>query len=186
MTAKSNTALLLIDIQNDYFPDGKWPVENMAHAADNAAKILGHARAKNDFIAHIHHEIPVDNAPFFEPGTTGAEINSSVAPHANESTFLKHRPNSFHETILLDTLQSNNISRVILVGAMSQMCIDATARAAADFGFEVVVIHDATAARPVEFNTNTIPAADVHSVIMGALSRTYATVIDTNAYLSAP
>lgn len=181
----SENALLLIDIQNDYFSEGSWPVENMETASDNAASILGHARKAGDMIVHIRHEIPSDGAPFFQPGTTGAETHSSVAPVGDESVILKHRPNSFHETDLLQRLLEQRIKNVTIVGAMSQMCIDATTRAAADFGFGVTVIADACAAKEVRFGDQLVPASHVHATIMGALAGIYAQVVTCEAYLSA-
>ena len=95
-----DTALILVDIQNDYFENGRWPVNKMQEVSENAARLLEHARRKGDTIIHIHHEIPSDQAPFFQPGTPGAEIHTSVNPIEGELVILKYRPNSFHNTSL--------------------------------------------------------------------------------------
>ena len=76
----TETALILVDIQNDYFEHGNWPVAKMATASTNATKLLDHARKSGQLVVHIHHEIPSDDAPFFRPGTDGARIHASVAP----------------------------------------------------------------------------------------------------------
>lgn len=176
-------ALILIDIQNDYFPGGLWPVHQMEQAANTAAGVLAQARQDGDTVIHIRHEIASNGAPFFQPGSDGALIHPSVAPVGDEPVILKHRPNSFLGTNLQDLLRDQGIEQVTLVGAMSQMCVDATARAAADFGFAVTVIHDACAARDVAFDGQVIPASQVHATMMGALVGTYATVISAQAYL---
>ncbi|MBT8411642.1 MAG: cysteine hydrolase [Octadecabacter sp.] len=176
-------ALILIDIQNDYFEGGKWPVANMAPAADNAARLLAAARANGEMIVHVHHEMP-EGGPFFVAGTEGAKINPAVAPQQGEATVLKHRPNSFLNTGLEAMLRDAGVGSVTLCGAMSQMCIDATARAARDLGFDVTVVADACGAKDTAFGGETVPAAQVHAAIMGALGGTYANVTDTTAYLA--
>jgi nicotinamidase-related amidase len=180
----TDTALILVDIQNDYFENGNWPVAKMATASINAGRLLEHARKSGQMIVHVHHEILSENAPFFRPGTDGARIHASVAPQKDEAAILKHHPNSFRETGLLALLQDNNIRNVTICGAMSQMCIDATARAAADFGFDVTVAEDACGAKEVSFGDTEVDAAKVHATIMGALDGTYARVMKTDAYLA--
>lgn len=180
----TDTALILVDIQNDYFENGNWPVARMAAASTNAARLLEHARKSGQVVVHVHHEIPEDDAPFFRPGTDGARIHASVAPRQDEAVILKHHPNSFRETGLLALLQDNKIRNVTICGAMSQMCIDATARAAADFGFDVTVAEDACGAKEVSFGSIEVDPEQVHATIMGALDGTYAQVVKTDAYLA--
>lgn len=176
------SALILVDIQNDYFEGGKWPLARMDAAAGNAARLLAQARDKGQMVVHVHHEMPEDG-PFFVTGTAGAAINPLVAPQDAEATVLKHRPNSFHNTGLEAMLRHNDIGAVTICGAMSQMCIDATARAARDLGFEVTVVADACAARDVTYGDTTVPAASVHATIMGALNGSYARIVTTQDYL---
>ena len=94
----TDTALILVDIQNDYFENGNWPVAKIAAASANAARLLEHARKSGQLVVHVHHEIPSDEAPFFRPGTDGARIHASVTPQKDEAVILKHHPNSFRET----------------------------------------------------------------------------------------
>ena len=175
-------ALILVDIQNDYFAAGKWPVANMEQAAENAARLLASARAHGEMIVHVHHEMP-EGGPFFVAGTEGAKISAIVAPLEGEPKVLKHRPNSFHGTSLEALLRAENVTFVTICGAMSQMCIDATARAARDMGFEVTVVADACGAKDTTFGDVTVPAEQVHATIMGALNGSYANVTTTDTYL---
>ena len=181
----TDTALILVDIQNDYFENGNWPVAKMAAASANAARLLEHARKSGQAVVHVRHEIPSDDAPFFRPGSDGARIHASVAPRDGETVILKHHPNSFRETGLLALLQDKRIKNVTICGAMSQMCIDATTRAAADFGFDVTVAEDACGAKEVSFGGTEVDPEHVHATIMGALDGTYAKVVRTDAYLGS-
>ena len=179
----TKTALVLVDIQNDYFEGGRWPVDQMQAVSANAARLLQNARDKGRTILHVRHEFPSDDAPFFRPGTPGAEIHTSVAPDDNEPVILKHRPNSFHNTSLHEDLKAKDIGEVVICGAMSQMCIDATARAAADLGYGVTVVEDACGAKEQTFKDRAVAAPLVHAAFMAALNGSYARVVPTEAYL---
>lgn len=181
----SKTALLLVDIQNDYFPGGDWELHQMDQAALNAASLLAGARGGGQMVVHIRHENPTAEAPFFRPGSTGAEIHDAVAPTAGEVVLTKARPNSFLDTGLLELLQGAGIEAVIICGAMSQMCVDATTRAARDFGFEVTVAEDACAARAMSFGGVEISAEQVHAAFMAPLAMDYANVVATAEILKA-
>lgn len=168
-------ALILVDIQNDYFMGGRWPLHDMDRAATHAARLLSHARDTQRMVVHVRHE-GASTAPFFRAGTKGAEIHQSVAPIADEPIILKHRPNSFHETNLLGLLHEAGITRLQIAGAMAQMCIDATTRAAKDYGFDVEIVAEACAAKAIDWNGINVPAPIVHAAFMGALAHTYATI----------
>lgn len=180
----SKRALILIDIQNDYFGTGKWPLHGMDAAAANAAKILAAARAAGDKVIHVRHEFESAEAPFFTPNSAGAQIHPSVQPQAGEAVVLKHRVNAFRDTELKALLEAEGIEQITLVGAMSHMCIDATTRAASDFGYKATVVHDACATRDLEFRGQVVPASQVHTALMAALAFAYATIVTTDEYLA--
>jgi len=163
------TALLLIDIQNDYFPGGRMELVRPLEAAKNAYGILQCFRDHKQKTVHIQHVSLKPDATFFLPGDRGTDIHDSVAHFEGEPLVQKHYPNSFRETNLLDLLKGWDIQRVIITGMMSHMCVDATARAAADFGFQVIVAEDACATRDLKFGGTTIPAEHVHKAFMAAL-----------------
>ena len=180
----SKHALIVIDIQNDYFPGGKWTLDGADRAADNAARILAATRAKGDLVVHVRHEFESADAPFFTPGSEGAQIHPKAAALANEPVVLKHKVNSFLNTELKTVLDQHNVDAVTVIGSMSHMCIDGVTRAAADFGYSATVIHDACATRDLEFNGVTVPAAQVHAAYMASLAFAYAQVIGTEDYLT--
>ena len=178
-------ALIVVDIQNDYFPGGKWTLSGIEAAADNAARVIEAARAAGELIIHIRHEIEGDDAPFFAAGSKGAQIHPKALNRDDERVILKHYPNAFRETDLKQVLDRNAIDELVIVGNMSHMCIDATSRAAHDFGYKVTVVHDACAARDLEFNGVKVAAAEVHAAFMAALGSAYATLLSTDALLGA-
>ncbi|MGV0029247.1 isochorismatase family protein [Phormidesmis priestleyi] len=110
------------------------------------------------------------------------EIHESVTPQPDEMVIVKHFPNSFRETHLLEYLKSSEVEEVVIGGAMSHMCIDATTRAAFDFGFQCTVIEDACATRDLEYKSKTVKAAEVHAAFMAALAMPYAKVISTDEF----
>ncbi|MNG90360.1 Streptothricin hydrolase [compost metagenome] len=179
----SKQALIIIDIQNDYFPGGKWTLDGADQAADNAVRLLHAARKRGDLVIHVRHEFESADAPFFTPGSQGAQIHGKVAPAPGEPVVLKHKVNSFLGTHLKETLDQHQIKALTIAGSMSHMCIDAAARAAADFGYVVTVAHDACATLPLDFAGSKVPAAEVHASAMAALAFAYATVESTDSIL---
>jgi nicotinamidase-related amidase len=184
----SNMALILVDIQNDYFPGGRMELEGSPEAGLQAKRLLTAFRSQTMPVVHIQHISTRPGATFFLPNTEGAEIHTSVKNLAEEPVFQKHFPNSFRETPLLGHLQQLNIKKLIITGMMTHMCIDATTRAAFDFGFECSVIHNACATRSLKFSDQIIPAQQVHGAFLAALASSYAKVQSVDeviSYLSA-
>lgn len=178
-------ALVVVDLQNDYFPGGKWTLSGVEAAADNAARLLEAARAAGDLVVHVRHEFKADDAPFFAPGSEGAQTHAKVRSRDGERVLLKNHVNSYRETDLKKVLDEGGVEDVVICGAMSHMCIDAVTRAANDFGYKVTVVHDACASRDLEFNGVQVPAAQVHAAFMASLGFAYATLRSTDEYLSA-
>jgi nicotinamidase-related amidase len=164
------TALLVIDIQNDYFEGGKFPLVNPLAAAKKAYELLQCFREHDGHHVHIQHISLEPDAAFFVKGERGSDIHDSVAHFEGEPIVYKHFPNSFQETDLLQTLKNWEVERVIVTGMMTHMCVDATARAAVDFGFDVIVAEDACASRDLQYDETTIPADLVHKSFLAALT----------------
>jgi nicotinamidase-related amidase len=174
----------LIDVQNDYFAGGKWPLSGMDLAANNAAQLLAAARTAGDLVVHVRHEFPSADAPFFTPNSEGAKIHSQVQSLDSENVVLKHHVNSFRETDLKKILDQHGVEELIICGAMSHMCVDAGTRAASDLGYRCIVVHDACATCDQEFQGKVVPAADVHAAFMAALGFGYAKLLSTDEYLT--
>jgi nicotinamidase-related amidase len=168
------TALLLIDIQDFYFPGGALPLVGPEAAAAQAARLLAAARAAGWPVLHVRHD--------FEPG--GA-INAAVAPIAGEKVFTKSEVSCFNGTALLAHLRELGTERLVIAGMQTHMCLEAAARAAHDLGFESVVVGDACATRDLSWGGRTVAAADVHAATLATLDRNYATVTDTESLLGS-
>ena len=179
------TALVLVDIQNDYFPGGKMELEGSLEASREAQRLLTHFRQARLPIVHIQHIAIRPGATFFLPDTDGANIHANVLPLENEVVFQKHYPNSFRDTPLLSHLQSKQINRLVISGMMTHMCVDAAARAAYDFGFDCLIAQDACATRTLTFGGDKIPADFVHRSFLASLNGTYGKVLKATEILAA-
>lgn len=175
-------ALLLVDLQNDYFPGGAFPLPAIAPCVANAAVVLAWARARGVRVIHVQHRELDPAVGFLLDGSPGAETHVEVAPTGGETVVVKRHPNAFRETSLVEALAG--IESVIVLGAMSNMCVDATARAAADLGYGVTVVEDACAASDLDFGGRTIPAGTVHGAFMAALASAYGRVVTTKELLA--
>jgi nicotinamidase-related amidase len=173
-------ALLIIDIQRDYFPGGAHPLVGPEDAAVNAAQVLASFRAAGEPVVHVQHAWDAPDAAYLQPGTPGFEIHEAVRPAADEPVVRKAEPNAFVGTGLEARLRGLEVDELVVAGMMSSMCVDATVRAAVDLGFAATVVHDACAAPDLEFGGETIPGRSVHGAFMAALGDGYATLISAD------
>ena len=179
-----DTALIIIDIQNDYFPGGRMELAGPVEASLAAQKALGAFRDKGLPCFHIQHVSARPGATFFLPGTAGIDIHANVAPLPGEPVIQKNFPNAFRATPLLVQLQGQGIKQLVLCGMMTQMCVDATTRAAFDLGFQCTLLHDACAARALTFAGTQIPAEHVHKSFIAALGGIYAKVLAADEFVA--
>jgi len=178
-------ALLLIDLQNDYFPGGPMELVGMEEAASHAGQLLRAFREAHAPVFFVQHISKRPDAAFLLPDTDGARIHETVAPAEGEIVVRKHFPNSFRDTALLDLLVTEEVKELVVCGAASHMCIDATVRAAFDFGFRCTLVEDACATRDLEFLGKSIKAATVQATFMAALSSLYAEVTHLEEFMGA-
>ena len=178
-----NTALLLLEIQNDYFPNGRIPLEKSLEASAKAQLILQAHRDRKFPVVHVQHISTHPDAAYLLPCTKGAEFYSAVQPAKNETIIKKHYPNSFKDTALLNHLIKNKINHLVICGMMTHMTIDATVRAAYDLGFSCTVVQDACAAHHLDFNQHNISEQQVHFSFLAALHAMYATVVTSDEFL---
>jgi nicotinamidase-related amidase len=170
-------ALVIVDIQKDYFPGGDHPLEGPEAAAEAARRLLESFRAAGEPVVHVRHVWDEDEATFMRPGTDGVEIHPDVAPLEGETVITKAYPNSFRDTALEKELRALSADALVVCGMMTSMCVDATVRAAVDLGFETTVAHDACATCDLEFGGRSVPAAAVHAAFLAALADGYAAVV---------
>ena len=167
------TALLLIDIQDFYFPGGRLQLENPEVAGMNAGLVLDQFR-KNDLpVFHVRHN--------FEPG---GNIHQYVKPLNSESVISKDQVNAFLDTDLLEMLQADSIQQIVVCGMQTHMCVEAAVRAAHDFGFSCLLVSDACATRALSYEEHIIPAKNVHFSTIKSIQGSYARIMSTEALLA--
>jgi len=177
--AFDDSALIVIDIQNFYFPEGMVPLVDPEAAASQAAKLIAAFRAAGRPVIHVQH-LPKDVEA---PDPTGIQaqyrIHADVLPKPGETVIGKHHANSFRDTGLLAKLRNLGVKKLVVAGMQTHMCVEAAVRAAADFGFDVTVVEDACATRDLTFDGTTVPAAQVHAATLAAMRSSYANVVST-------
>jgi nicotinamidase-related amidase len=178
------TALLVIDIQNFYFEGGKLPLVGPVEAGLQAGKVLERFRARHWPVVHVQHLPKTQTAPSPNSGDPQYRIHPNVAPVPGEKVIGKHYANAFRDPELPATLRQLGVTKLVICGMQTHMCVEAATRAAADLGFEVTVVHDACATRSLAFNGVEVPAAQVHAAALAAMNGTYARVISTDALLN--
>jgi nicotinamidase-related amidase len=176
----ADTALVVIDIQNDYFPGGAMELEGAQAAGVKASQALKIFREKKQPVVHVRHLSVRPGATFFIPGTMGAQIHDSVKPAAGETVIEKNFPNAFRATGLKEFLEKQDIKSLVVAGMMTHMCVDASVRQAADLGYKVTLLGDACATRAQSYGGETVPARQVHAAFLAALNGFYAKVINTH------
>lgn len=174
-----NLALLLIDLQKDYFPGGKMVLHESEAAVQKAAHLLDYFRRADKPVFHVQHISLRPNATFFQPGSDGIHFHPLVMPQRDERVISKHFPNCFRDTDLHTQLKTERIETLIVAGMMTHMCVDAGVRAAADAGFTCLIAADACATKELQFAHQVIPAPHVHGAFLAALDGTYGRVLKT-------
>lgn len=177
-----NTALLLIDIQNDYFPGGRMPLQHSLEASQKAKEMLQTYRDQKLPVIHVQHISTRPDAVHFLPCTKGVEFHVDVLPLKSETLIKKHYPNSFKDTNLHNYLVKNKINHLAIAGMMTHLCVDATVRAAYDLGFSCTILQDACATKDLEFNNTMISAQHVQYAFLAALQSTYASIVNVKEF----
>lgn len=178
-----NTALLMLELQNDYFQNGRIPLDKSLEACMKAENVLHTFRENKLPIVHIQHISTQPDSSYFLPCTKGSDFYANVQPLKTECIIKKHYQNSFKDTMLLNHLLKNKVRHLVVCGMLTHGAIDATVRAAYDLGFRCTVLHDACTARQLEYNHTTIPAHSVHLAFLAALNGIYANVMAVDDFL---
>ena len=169
---RNSKALLVIDIQDFYFPGGKMALSEPEKAAGNAALLLGWFREKKLPVIHIRHNS--------EPG---GKINEIVKPLETEKIITKNEINSFKSTGLNDYLKKLSVDTLVICGMQTHMCVEAAVRAGADLDYKVILVHDACTTRDLIWENKIVKAQDVHLSTLVTL-KNYAVLKSTSEYLS--
>ena len=184
-TAERPATLVLIDVQNFYFPGGQLPLTGPVEASLKARALLEAFRARGWPVVHVLHLARGQAAPSPDAGDEAYRPHPNVMPRPGERVVGKREANAFRDTELLATLRDLGTTRLVVAGMQTHMCVEAATRAAADLGFEVTVVHDACATRPLAFGGVEVPAAQVHAAALAAMGSAYAKVVSTAELLAS-
>jgi len=161
----SQPALIVIDVQNDYFSGGAFPLWNAEAALAATEKAIERALARGLPVVHVQHvaNTAAGPAPFFNPGTEGAKIHARVLAAAPEApVVVKQAPDAFENTTLHELLQARGVNELLLCGMMTQHCVTYTALSKrAEAYSKVTVLKDAV----------TTLSEVVNKLAIGGLSR---------------
>lgn len=174
-------ALLIIDVQNDYFKNGKMELINPDNALAKINQLEDHFFYNNLPIIYIQHINPSD-ASFFQENTVGVALHPQLQVKDSSIIVEKHFPNSFLETKLQEILKQHQVEQLVITGMMTHVCIDSSTRAAKELGYQPIVIADATATRDLEHDGKIVKAAAVQTAFLSALGF-FSTVQNTADYL---
>lgn len=177
-----NRALLIVDVQNEYFPGGKCELYHATQALFATKQLLKYFRERRLPVFFIQH-IANKEATFFVPNTNAVTIHPDICPLSKEIVIRKHFPNSFYQTSLQKELQKLSINELVVCGMMSHMCIDTTVRAAKDLGYHITLIADACTTKDLEWQGTTILAKVVQEVYMASLNEKFANIMNVKDYL---
>ncbi len=172
VAAQKDYALLIIDVQNFYFPGGRSELTEPEKAAEKALIAIQAAREKGNPVIYIQHK-----------SASGMEINEMVKPLPAEKIFIKEEVNSFLGTGLKEFIDGLATDTLVICGMQTQMCVEAAVRAAHDFGYDVILLHDACATRNLKFGDREISAADVHASTLAAM-KSYSAVLSVAEWQS--
>ncbi|HEX9797645.1 MAG TPA: cysteine hydrolase family protein [Anaerolineales bacterium] len=176
------TALLVIDVQQG-FDDPGWGQRNNPHAEANIARLLAHWRGASRPVLHAQHHSALPHSSL-APGQPGNDIKPEVSPHADEPVFGKTVNSALIGTDLEAHLRRHGIKRLVLVGLTTDHCVSTTARMAANLGFEVAVVSDASATfERTGPDGRRYSADDMHATALASLHGEFASIVDTQQLL---
>lgn len=173
----ADAALVVIDAQGEYGPEGRLPLDGMAEARAALAGLLERARTAGAAVIHIAHRGKAGG--LFDRDAAGGAFLPDAAPRPDEAVVEKGLPNAFAGTDLQALLKQAGKPELVLAGFMTHMCVSATARAALDLGHRVTVVGDAVASRalPDPMGGADIPGAEISRVALAELADRFAMVV---------
>jgi len=174
-------ALLIVDVQNDYFaaPD---TITHPAESFANIQRAMDVARAAGVPIVLIQHDGNPARMQHFLPGTPGWETPAEIVGRPHDVVFRKTLPGSFTGTGLEAWLRERGIDTVVIAGYMTQMCCDTTSRQAVHLGFQVEFLSDATGTRAFSNDAGSVTAEELHRAALVTQAARFARVLPVEAW----
>lgn len=176
-------ALLVIDVQNEYFT-GKLPVTYPADSLDNIRRAINAAQLKDIPVIAVQHTAPQSDSKTFKKGTAQWELHPGIAGESFAYIIEKNLPGSFTGTDLEAWLREQGIDTVVISGYMTQMCCDTTARQAVHLGFSVEFLSDATGTLQISNYAGTVTAEELHRAILVTQAMRFSKVMTTEEWIN--
>jgi nicotinamidase-related amidase len=175
--------LLIVDVQKGFDDVDFWGERNNPNAEVNMLTLIDAFRNSKLPIFHVQHQSENKNAPL-HPTKLGYQLKTGFEPKENEPLFIKSVNSAFIGTSLKEELDKNGIQQLIIAGLTTNHCVSTTVRMAANYGFGVSLVHDATAAfRTVSYNGRIFSAQDVHESALSHLNNEFAEILSTEEVL---
>ncbi|HEY3429601.1 MAG TPA: cysteine hydrolase family protein [Cyclobacteriaceae bacterium] len=181
----TNTALILIDIQQGFDDLSYWGPRNNPDAEQNASKILSAWRSNGLPVFHVKHNSTNPKSKL-APGQQGNEIQNIVKPLSSEPVIQKNVNSAFIGTDLKERLDKQKITSLVVVGLTTDHCVSTSVRMAGNLGFTVQLVSDATATFDKELPSGEkLPAELIHQANLASLHNEFATVLTTQELLNS-
>ncbi len=177
-----NRALLVIDVQNEYFT-GALPISHPTGHLEQILRVMDAAAGRIPTVV-IQHTFLQPDKPFFQKGTAAWQLHPEVAGRGRDVLFEKNLPGSFTGTALEEWLRERDISTVTIAGYMTHMCCDTTARQAVHRGFNVEFLSDATGTLPLSNSAGQVTAEELHRSILCAHQMLLSEVLPTSEWVA--
>lgn len=170
-----NRALLVIDVQNEYFT-GALPITHPKDHFPQLLEVVDHARVSQVPSVFVqHHETAL---PIFRRGTDGWKLHRELEERPSDLLLEKALPGCFTNTKLKEWLDARNIDTITIAGYMTHICCDTTARQAMHLGYKVEFLRDATGTLALDNQAGTVTAEELHRSILCAQQHFISEVID--------
>jgi len=185
MSDKKKRALLVIDVQNEYFPGGARPITHPAGSYPRILKAMDAARGVGLPVIVVQHASPQPDAKTFVRGSRGWELPPELASRPRDLLVEKSLPGSFTGTALEAELRERGVDTVVVCGYMTQMCCDTTSRQAVHLGFSVEFLSDATGTLDISNEAGSVTAEELHRAILVTQAMRFAKVLTTETWIAA-
>jgi nicotinamidase-related amidase len=186
------SALVVIDVQESFRRRPNWAVAHNPGLAENVQRLADAARAAGDLVVWVLHSEPGSGTPF-DPASGHVRLFGELVPAAGEPIITKTSRNAFTTTNLAQLLTGRGIRALTVCGIQTEQCCETTTRVAADLGYDVTFVTDATATFPIAHrdapagmtvaeliaDPRTLSAADVVARTEYALAGRFATIRTT-------
>jgi len=182
MPDKPKRALLVIDVQNEYFT-GKLPVTYPSGSLTNLLSAMDAAHEHEMPVVAIQHASPQPDAPVFRKGGKEWELHPEVAARPHDVLIHKALPGSFTGTELETWLRERGVETVVIAGYMTQMCCDTTARQAVHLGFGVEFLSDATGTLAIKNDAGEVSDEELHRAILVTQQMRFSRVMKTGHWI---